>query len=708
MSGEHVSGTEQRLGRYILERRIASGGMADVYLARQVGDFGFVKNVALKVLKSDAAADDDHVRMFLREALVAADFKHPNLVQVYEVGQADGKLFLAMELVRGISVATLMLLLAHKGRGIPVPIAARIALDVLDGLAYAHEARSADGQPLDLVHRDVSPQNILVSEEGVVKLVDFGIARAETVLGKTQVTRIKGKFSYMAPEQWEADATLDPRADLFSLGVVLYEMSTGSGRLFKGQSPPELYKAVVQDAIPPPTSRVPDYPEALMRVVMTALERDPAQRWPNARVMRTALAEAMESQGWTVQDRTLARIVQFSLDEQSIETRWEHIATGQIPSPGDEGSALVEELGNHLDSREIEPELVKPPRPERVLSRDPTVKLPAAHSDSEAPPEAYAAPMLPWVFAALGWVFAIVAAVQWTRAETRARSAESRLLAASRVRVEPRRDPPPVVPPMEATVGLLSDPSVATALAQPWGRMLEATVTGARVQLVPGDALGHWLQGEGAVALCVGRASDDAAQRARAAGIDLRASSTEHIVGYDHVVVVVHPTNRAPSLTVTQLARMLTGQSVSWSSVRGGSGAVHLVLGAPDTPPRRLIDALVLSRDGVALPVTDRAEVVGDEAAAVARVAMDPRAVALVRLAWVRPTVRALPLLTGPRGAAPVAAERDTIRALQYPLARPVVMYTRGEPEGAVQELLRVATSVSGQSVLERAGYISR
>ena len=143
----------KRLGRYLLERRIASGGMADVYLATQIGEFGFRKSVALKVLKSEVSSDDDNVRMFLREALVAAEFHHPNLVQVYEVDREAGELFLAMELVRGISAATLMLLLAKKGRAIPTPLAVRIAREVLEGLAYAHEARGPDGAPLDVVHR---------------------------------------------------------------------------------------------------------------------------------------------------------------------------------------------------------------------------------------------------------------------------------------------------------------------------------------------------------------------------------------------------------------------------------------------------------------------------------------------------------------------------------------------------------------------------
>ncbi|MEI8258188.1 MAG: serine/threonine-protein kinase, partial [Deltaproteobacteria bacterium] len=248
------------LGRYVLERRIASGGMADVYLARQSGPYGFSKRVALKVLKREIAGDDDNVKAFIREALVAAEFRHPNLAQVYEVGENNGQLFLAMELVTGISVAAMMHMLVERGRELPRNVAVRIAIDTLDGLAHAHEAKDPDGKPLGLVHRDISPQNIMVSVDGSVKVVDFGIARAEMAFGRTVAPRIKGKFSYMAPEQWDAEGKLDARADLFAVGVVLYEMSTGGVRLFRGEGPRDLYKSVVIDAIPDPRTRDPSYP----------------------------------------------------------------------------------------------------------------------------------------------------------------------------------------------------------------------------------------------------------------------------------------------------------------------------------------------------------------------------------------------------------------------------------------------------------------
>ncbi len=320
-----MSSSAATLGRYQLERRIASGGMADVYLARQGGAYGFEKRVALKVLKQEIAGDDENVKMFIREALVTAEFRHPNLAQVYEVGEEGGRLFIAMELIRGVSLAGLLRGLAEREKGMPMNVAVRIAIDVLDGLAHAHEATDPSGKPFGLVHRDVSPQNIMVAVDGSVKMVDFGIARAELAFGRTMAPKIKGKFSYMAPEQWEPDGALDARADVFALGVVLYEMTTGGIRLFRGDSPRELYKAITLEPIPDPRTRLDDYPEALARIVMRSLERGPAARWPSARAMKMALLEFAQGLGWSLSSKAVADTVREALGNTDVEARWEPV-----------------------------------------------------------------------------------------------------------------------------------------------------------------------------------------------------------------------------------------------------------------------------------------------------------------------------------------------------------------------------------------------
>lgn len=704
----HGDGGEEgnRLGRYILERRIASGGMADVYLARQTGPFGFSKTVALKVLKTDVAGDTDSVRMFLREALVAAEFQHPHLVQVYEVGTEGGKLFLAMELVRGVSVATLMHLLATKERSIPIPIAARICADVLDGLGYAHEAKGADGVPLELVHRDISPQNILVSVDGVVKLVDFGIARAETILGRTQGMRIKGKFSYMAPEQWEPGRAIDARADLFALGVCLYEMSTGSGRLFKGSSAPELYKAVVIDDIPPPRARVPDYPDALSDVVMGALERRVSNRFASAREMRDALLDACDAAGWHVDNAVLGKLVAFALDGQSIEDRWERIAEGKLPSPGEELDTLVTDTDGRLSEPiPLRPVSLGPPKP--PPSEEQGYALGAAEvavaamqrsdprdayamgslSPAERPADFAPAPSrsrtVLGLVALAGWLCAGATLGLWQRAKNQVQ------VLTARVQSEV------LLPaPSSATntgVALLADPATVDVAAA-WCVSLR-TELGVAARVEPGDALARLVSGASSLALRTGSADPHSVASARAQGIDLQSPASERVVGWDHAVVVVHPSNSTASMSVAQLATIFSGVG-SLSPVVTGAG----------TAPRALLDEVILGPAGASL--SPRASLVADERAAVARVAQDPTAVALVRMVHLGPGVRAVPVV-GARGGA-VLPSRDAIRGGAYPLARPLMLYTRGGPIGPTLQLVNVALSPEGQAAVERAGFVAR
>jgi len=689
--------------------------MADVYLARQMGAFGFAKSVAVKVLKSDVTGDPDHVRMFVREAMLAAEFNHPALAQVYEVGEEGGRLYIAMELVRGISLTTLMVNLAHQGKSIPIPLATRIAREALDGLAHAHEAVNAEGEPLQLVHRDVTPHNILIDVAGTVKVVDFGIARAETRAGRTQGAQIKGKFGYMAPEQWEASKDIDARADLFSLGVVLYEMSTGSRRLFKGTNAPELYRAIVKDTIPPPTLRVTDYPNTLSSVVMRALEREPARRWPDARAMRDALDRVLEVQNWTVTADDLARLVALALDGRSIEDRWEALATTEevtstdvepgdrptepalvpassVPAPIDLSaspatvSARPAALGLHDQPATPTPMPVEAPRP----------SAPAA-------PAQRSSPVSVWAGAALaGWLVAMALGVTWWRTRERLPALEG----SGPIAVAP---PAPAVREVPAPMRVLADPTLADALVAPWVEVLSNEARGLRVVVDRGDALQRMLRGDGRVALHVGLANDAQVAEGRALGLDLRSPACEHVVGYDHVAVVVHPSNPLPALSVPELAALMSGAVRSFHALRGSRERPSVLVGGAGSPTRAFVDDVVLPAGDPRHPraVSREAIVVAHEAAAVARVASDSTAVALVRLAWVNASVRVVPI-EPLRAREAVAPTRDAIRSGQYPLARPVVLYTRGAPTGSDERLAQIALSPAGQTLLERAGYVSR
>jgi len=272
-------------GEYSIGEQLGTGGMASVHRAeRRVK--GVRQRVALKRMLPHAAADPDLVKLFLDEARLVSLLRHRNIAEVYDFGSVGDEYFLAMELVAG---PTLKQLLRHSGATvglIPYPIALNLLIQVCDALAYAHERRDEHGKPLHLVHRDVSPSNIVISSNGVVKLIDFGIAK--TVSTHTQAGIIKGKIAYIAPEYLE-DTGLDRRADLWAVGVVAYELLCNA-RLFNADDDFEMMRQVRSQPITPPSAHNPDIPAELEAIVMTALQRAPAQRWQNATALRNALA----------------------------------------------------------------------------------------------------------------------------------------------------------------------------------------------------------------------------------------------------------------------------------------------------------------------------------------------------------------------------------------------------------------------------------
>ncbi|HEY2365484.1 MAG TPA: serine/threonine-protein kinase, partial [Polyangiaceae bacterium] len=203
--------------------RLATGGMAEVYLARRAGPHGFAKQVAVKRILPQLASDPDFVAMFVDEARVTGRLQHPNIVSVFDFGEEGGELFMAMEFVDGTTGARLIRAAAARSEDIPLEVSLHVALSVLRGLEYAHTALDENGKPLHLVHRDVSPGNVLIDRSGAVKLTDFGIARAAEFERRTDVGQLKGKLGYMSPEQ-VVGRELDARSDLFTLGIVLAEM----------------------------------------------------------------------------------------------------------------------------------------------------------------------------------------------------------------------------------------------------------------------------------------------------------------------------------------------------------------------------------------------------------------------------------------------------------------------------------------------------
>jgi eukaryotic-like serine/threonine-protein kinase len=277
----------QPFGKFTMIGRLGHGGMAEVLLAVMGGKGGFRKLTVLKRLHPHLEAEPGFIEMFLDEARLAAQLDHPHCVQTLEVGEEEGQHFLAMEHLDGQGLERLLRSSAQTGHLLPVPVAARIVADALEGLGYAHELTRYDGRPLGIVHRDVSPQNLFVTYSGVVKLLDFGIAKAESNVVETRTGVVKGKYAYIAPEQALA-MPVDQRADLWSMGVVLWECLT-SRRLFKSVNELATLQETLQGVVRPPSAHNPDVPPALDAIVLRALQRDVDLRYPSARAFREDL-----------------------------------------------------------------------------------------------------------------------------------------------------------------------------------------------------------------------------------------------------------------------------------------------------------------------------------------------------------------------------------------------------------------------------------
>jgi serine/threonine-protein kinase len=261
--------------------------MGEVYLARQEGLKGFSKTVVVKRILDHLAEDAAFSQMFINEARVSALLTHPNIVQVFDLGEEEGGLFLAMEYVHGQSLRKIGQALSRRKETMPHDLAARICQQALLGLSHAHRAVGEDGKPLNLVHRDVSPDNVLVGYDGSVKVTDFGIAKATATSQHTQSGVVKGKVAYMPPEQLKAEG-VDERTDLYAMGVVLYELLSGK-RPFAGHTDTHLMLAIVQDEPKRFEEQGVKVDEPLERIVFKALQKTPATRYPNAAAMAQAL-----------------------------------------------------------------------------------------------------------------------------------------------------------------------------------------------------------------------------------------------------------------------------------------------------------------------------------------------------------------------------------------------------------------------------------
>ena len=336
--------------RYEIVRKIARGGMGEVFLARQIGFGGFAKDVVLKRIHEDLADDPDFVEQFLQEARIAAMLDHPNIVQILGLGQQDRDHFIVMEYVHGLSLSRLI---KRMGGPLPVPIAVQIAIHVAAGLEFAHTASDpTTGDPLKLVHRDISPPNILVSTSGSVKITDFGIAKVRWSANKTRAGVVKGKYSYLSPEQVRGKKATR-QSDIYSLGLNLYEMTTGQ-RAYPAGEHAEVLRAVAKGKIARPDEHVPDFPPDLEEVLMKALAMNPKQRYTACAHLQEDLQDLLHAWEITIPPARVGRFVREVLrgdpvtDPAAVESATEPgMDTPPLPMPLDE-----EETGEFEDQVE--------------------------------------------------------------------------------------------------------------------------------------------------------------------------------------------------------------------------------------------------------------------------------------------------------------------------------------------------------------------
>ncbi len=372
--------------RYDILGRIAVGGMAEIYLAR---DLDRDCEVALKRLMPGLQSDAEFVRMFYDEANIAARFRHPNIVTIHQLGELDGSLFISMELLKGVNLRELQARLHESGRTMPIGLGVRIAIDCLSALDYAHRFTDQYDRSLKVVHRDVSPQNIIVTYDGTTKIVDFGVSKAEGRLHQTKAGLIKGKFAYMSPEQISGGA-VDGRSDLFALGEVLYELFLRR-HPFYAQAEMDMLRGVLDDTPPHPGTIEPDFPESLSRTILRALQKMPEDRYGSAGLMKKDLEQFAASSNLPVNPGLLARFVQ-DLFRERIGQLEEARATGDLDAQV-KAMRVVDAAPPPrpaVHSPQVAPD--EPSRYARPGGRPPAVKVSApssggfiAHSDAGRP-----------------------------------------------------------------------------------------------------------------------------------------------------------------------------------------------------------------------------------------------------------------------------------------------------------------------------------
>ncbi len=332
-----MSTSSRRLGKYQILSRLSVGGMAEIFLAAFVDSEGATRLVTLKRILPDLRERDEFVNMFVNEARITASLQHPNIAQVHELGQERDDLFIAMEFIAGQSLASILRRCHRMNRPVPMGFTAMVGRDLCKALDAAHNHQLLTGERAPIIHRDVSPGNVMVTYDGVVKVIDFGVAKAANTLSRTMTGNIKGSHGYMSPEQARG-APLDARSDLFSAAAVLHELMTGRP-LFLRDSELVTFRGILRDEIPTPISMNPGVPKALSDAVMTALQRNPDARYPSAIKMARSLQGAIPSLIFT-QEEASALMGELFGDARALTKSLFQLAETKAPAAKLEAAAI--------------------------------------------------------------------------------------------------------------------------------------------------------------------------------------------------------------------------------------------------------------------------------------------------------------------------------------------------------------------------------
>jgi serine/threonine-protein kinase len=398
-----VEDDSRQLDRFELVAELATGGMATVYLARVSGVGGFQRFVAIKRLHPHLAREPEFIEMFLDEARLAARIHHPNVVSILEIGATEQGYYIVMEYVEGDTLGRLLSRAAQIGQRLPLEVGLRIMVDMLAGLEAAHELTDDDGNPLLIVHRDVSPQNVLVGVDGNAKLTDFGVARATSRLSITRAGQLKGKVAYMAPEQAQGDAAVDHRADIFAAGVVLWEVLAGR-RLFKADGEAQTLNKVLADPIPSVESAWPGVPAGLAAITAKALERDRKARYQSALELAEDIEKEARALGVDGTNRDVAGYLEEALGPEITSQRdavraWVarsdpgRRSYSHTPNPGQAATRIERKLGSIPPMAPSVSGVASLPPPPRVPSMVPprAIGSPAVPNAASTTPEGIAA-----------------------------------------------------------------------------------------------------------------------------------------------------------------------------------------------------------------------------------------------------------------------------------------------------------------------------